>query len=99
MWLAVDEGLRRVASWPEDTDVVSPVALQLGEAPAIVGMDRVVPVEQGGELLGALAIRKPASDPVSPADEKLIDGLAAQAGLVLRNVRLDRGPASSGWTI
>ena len=51
-------------------------------------MDRVFAVEQAGELLGALAVRKPASDPVSPADEKLIDGLASQAGLVLRNVRL-----------
>ena len=88
VWLAVDEGLRRVASWPEDVDIASPIALHPGEAPAIIGMDRVVPVEQGGELLGALAIRKPASDPVSPADEKLIGGLAAQAGLVLRNVRL-----------
>ena len=51
-------------------------------------MDRVYPVEQAGELLGALAVRKPASDPVTPADEKLIADLAAQAGLVLRNVRL-----------
>ena len=47
------------------------------------------PVESAGELLGALAIRKPASDPVTPSDEKLIADLAAQAGLVLRNVRLN----------
>ena len=32
----------------------------------IEGMDRVYPVEQAGELLGALAVRKPPSDPVSP---------------------------------
>ena len=51
-------------------------------------MDRVYPVEQAGELLGALAVRKPSSDPVTPADEKLIADLASQAGLVLRNVRL-----------
>ncbi len=51
-------------------------------------MDRVYPVEQSGELLGALAVRKPSSDPLTPADEKLIADLAAQAGLVLRNVRL-----------
>ena len=47
------------------------------------------PVESAGELLGALAIRKPASDPVTPSDEKLIADLAGQAGLVLRNVRLN----------
>jgi len=45
-------------------------------------------VESGGELLGALAVRKPSADPISPADEKLVDGLAGQAGLVMRNVRL-----------
>ena len=39
-------------------------------------------------MLGVLAVRKPLSDPVSPADEKLVADLAAQAGLVLRNVRL-----------
>ena len=39
-------------------------------------------------MLGALAVRKPPNDPMSPADEKLISGLASQAGLVLRNVRL-----------
>ena len=39
------------------------------------------------ELLGVLTVRKPASDPLS-ADQKLVSDLAAQAGLVLRNVRL-----------
>jgi signal transduction histidine kinase len=48
----------------------------------------VYAVEHAGELLGALAVRKPATDPISPADDKLVADLAAQAGLVLRNVRL-----------
>ncbi len=56
--------------------------------PTIEGVDRVFPVQHGGELLGALAVRKPASDPVTPSDEKLMSDLAGQAGLVLRNVRL-----------
>ena len=41
-----------------------------------------------GELLGALSVRMSASDPMNPAKEKLVRDLAAQAGLVLRNVRL-----------
>ena len=41
-----------------------------------------------GELLGALSVRMPASDPMSPSKEKLVRDLAAQAGMVLRNVRL-----------
>jgi signal transduction histidine kinase len=45
-------------------------------------------VRHQGELLGALSVRMPANDPMNPAKEKLIADLAAQAGLVLRNVRL-----------
>ncbi len=89
VWLAVDRELRDVAAWPGDVDRLAPIALPNGSVPAIPGVDRVYPVESAGELLGALAIRKPASDPVSPSDEKLITDLAGQAGLVLRNVRLN----------
>ncbi len=88
VWLAVDQELRDVAAWPSEAAGMAPIALPNGSVPAIEGADRVYPVEQAGELLGALAVRKPAADPISPADEKLIADLAAQAGLVLRNVRL-----------
>jgi signal transduction histidine kinase len=88
VWLAVDRELRDVAAWPPEAAELPPIPLPNGTVPAIDGMDRVYGVEQAGELLGALAIRKPSSDPVSPADEKLATDLAAQAGLVLRNVRL-----------
>jgi signal transduction histidine kinase len=53
-----------------------------------VDIEAGFPVEHAGELLGVLDVRKPANDPLSPADEKLVSDLAAQAGLVLRNVRL-----------
>jgi signal transduction histidine kinase len=89
VWLAVDEELRDVAAWPGDIDRLPSIALPNGSVPTIPGVDRVYPVESAGELLGALAIRKPASDPVTPSDEKLIADLAGQAGLVLRNVRLN----------
>ncbi len=89
VWLAVDRELRDVAAWPNDVDRLAPIALPNGSVPAIQGVDRVYPVTSAGELLGALAIRKPASDPVTPSDEKLIADLAGQAGLVLRNVRLN----------
>jgi signal transduction histidine kinase len=88
VWLAVDQELRDVAAWPDGADGKAPISLPNGSVPQIDGMDRVYPVEQAGELLGALAVRKPSSDPISHADEKLIADLAAQAGLILRNVRL-----------
>jgi signal transduction histidine kinase len=47
-----------------------------------------VAVRHGAELLGAIALRKPRSEPPSPTEQKLVEDLAAQAGLVLRNARL-----------
>ena len=88
VWLAVDHELHDVAAWPTDSVDVAPIPLPNGTVPTIEGVDRVFPVQHGGELLGALAVRKPASDPVTPSDEKLMSDLAGQAGLVLRNVRL-----------
>jgi signal transduction histidine kinase len=88
VWLAVDRELRDVAAWPNEAPGRSPIPFPNGSMPRIEGMDRVYPVVQAGELLGALAVRKPSSDPVSPSDEKLIGDLASQAGLVLSNVRL-----------
>jgi signal transduction histidine kinase len=88
VWLVVDRELRDVAAWPSDEDGHASIPLPNGSVPRIDGMDRVYPVEHAGELLGALAVRKPSSDPLTPADEKLVADLASQAGLVLRNVRL-----------
>ena len=50
--------------------------------------DLVVPVMHQGEELGALEVTMPANDPLDPSREKLVNDLAAQAGPVLRNVRL-----------
>src|SRR5438552_17324587 len=47
-----------------------------------------VEVRHQGELLGALSVEMPPSDPMNPAKDKLVRDLASQAGLVLRNVRL-----------
>jgi len=45
-------------------------------------------VSHHGEVLGALSVKKPASEPLTPADLALVSDLADHAGLVLRNVRL-----------
>jgi GAF domain-containing protein len=42
----------------------------------------------GEELLGAITLQKPRDEPVSAAEDKLLEHVASQAGLVLRNVRL-----------
>jgi signal transduction histidine kinase len=45
-------------------------------------------VRHQGELLGALTVTVAANDPMNPTKAKLARDMAAQAGLVLRNVRL-----------
>jgi signal transduction histidine kinase len=47
-----------------------------------------VEVTHQGENLGALAVSMPPSEPMDPAKQQLVEDLASQAGLVLRNVRL-----------
>jgi signal transduction histidine kinase len=89
VWLRVGHELRPVAASPEDATAPEPLALPAGgELPALVGATRAVPVRYGEELLGALALEKPRNEALSPTEEKLLQDLASQAGLVLRNVRL-----------
>ncbi|MET1012079.1 MAG: histidine kinase [Actinomycetota bacterium] len=77
--LLVEGDFRPVASWPE-------AAPEAGAAST--DADLTVEVRHQGELLGGLAVSMPANDPMDPAKERLVTDLAAQAGLVLRNVRL-----------
>jgi signal transduction histidine kinase len=73
--LDVGGDLREVARWSAD-----------GAGPE--GDEHEFEVRHQGELLGAIAVATPPSDPMNPAKDKLVRDLAAQAGLVLRNVRL-----------
>jgi signal transduction histidine kinase len=52
------------------------------------GEEHTVPVRYEGEELGALAATFRPSDPIDPSKHRLMENLAAQAGLVIRNVRL-----------
>jgi signal transduction histidine kinase len=51
-------------------------------------VSKVVAVRHRGDLLGALTVTKPQNEPLTASEGKLVDDLAAQAGLVLRNVGL-----------
>jgi signal transduction histidine kinase len=87
VWLRVGRELRPGASWPSDGTNVGPVRIDGDAMPRIDG-EYAVPVRDRGELLGALSVSMPASDPMTPAKERLVADLASQAGLVLRNVGL-----------
>jgi signal transduction histidine kinase len=89
VWLRVGVELRLATSWPPEEETAGRVLPLSGEElPEVPGASGVFPVRHQGELLGAITIAVPASDPLTPSKEKLIQDLAAQAGLVLRNVRL-----------
>jgi len=87
VWLRVGGELRTEAGWPAELPSRDAVSLRGEELPDVDG-ETIVEVRDRGELLGALSVAMPASDPMNPSKERLIRDLAAQAGLVLRNVRL-----------
>jgi signal transduction histidine kinase len=89
VWLRVGSELRRAAAWPSSGgDGASSLHLEGEGLPALPSADRAHAVRHRGELLGALAVSKPPSEPLTPAEDRLVEDIASQAGLVLRNVRL-----------
>jgi signal transduction histidine kinase len=88
VWLRTGALLRPAASWPESVGAAEePVPIRGGDLPDLGG-DRAVPVRHQGELLGALTVTKRPGESLTPIEESLLDDLAHQAGLVLKNVGL-----------
>ena len=81
VWLHVGETLRVAASWPATGEPTH-------EVPAEPLPPGLVPVRHRDELLGALSVQKAPGESLTANESKLVDDLAAQAGLVLRNVAL-----------
>jgi len=89
VWLRVGRELRPAATWPDAAAAPTPMQLGSDDAlPPFDGVTRAVAVRHDDELLGALALEKPRNEPLTPTEDKLLQDLASQAGLVLRNVRL-----------
>jgi signal transduction histidine kinase len=89
VWLRVGPELRNAACWPPGGPAAScSIPMASNELPQFALGESVFPVIHQGDLLGAIVVQPPASDPITADKEKLIANLAAQAGLVLRNVRL-----------
>jgi signal transduction histidine kinase len=86
VWLRVGNQMRAEASWPADTDAAALVPTPSDRLPDFD--DLAFEVRHQGELLGALTVAPAPDDPMNPTKEKLIRDMAAQAGLVLRNVGL-----------
>jgi len=85
VWVRVGDRLHRVASSPP----------QVGLAQTVGGVDElsrrgaaIRPVFHEGELLGTLTLIKPRGEKIDAAEQRLLDDLASQAGLVFSRYRL-----------
>jgi len=76
VWASVHGDEVAAASYPEGSTVGPGFAT------------RVVPVQHAGQVLGRLAVRRRSGEALTPTEERLMEGLASQAGLVLRNSAL-----------
>jgi signal transduction histidine kinase len=88
IWLAVDGGLRTIASFPPDAPPAAPIRLAGDDVETPDPSRHAFAVRHQGELLGAIDVTMPANDPMNHQKERLVRDLTGQAGLVLRNVGL-----------
>ncbi len=86
VWLRVGDELRPAAVSGGLTSP-RPLALRDGDLPDLEA-SLAVPVRHEGELLGAVTLTKPRSEPPTDQDEELTTRLAGGLALVLRNARL-----------
>lgn len=85
VWLLVADTPVLAGTWPEG----------VADEPYVPASDVATPdgqrtllVRLAGETLGALRIQERPHQPLTPVEQRLFDGLAAQAGLVLHGARL-----------
>jgi signal transduction histidine kinase len=87
IWLRVGRELHTAATWPPGSPTATSLDTDPDELPELRG-EEAFEVRHQGELLGALGVEPTPSDPMTPAKRRIVRDLAAQAGFVLRNVRL-----------
>jgi signal transduction histidine kinase len=85
VWLRLGDELRLSAAWPVAGEHAS---LAIGDGALPIEADRVAAVRHHGELLGAVAVHKRPSEPLTHGEAELVDRLADQAGLIVANARL-----------
>lgn len=81
VWLTIKDSQMRAATWPADA---GPATVPAEAAPG----RHALPVSYADERLGLLVVQERDREPLTPVEAQLLAGLAAQAGLVLRSVRL-----------
>ena len=99
--LARGTGAERAVVWLRRGDVLRPAGVYPTDEPEAIEsvlIDGLVDDEHNesrtvhhrDEQIGALTITKPRNDQITPADRELLTDVAAGAGLLLRNISLNR---------
>jgi signal transduction histidine kinase len=88
VWLRSGDVLHLAAAFPLESAMPATVHLNGSVELVIDTADRSVLVRHQGEVLGALTVTKRRGESITPIEVKLMDDLAHQAGLVLKNVGL-----------
>ena len=88
VWLRSGDVLQRAAVFPLQPTVPAAVHVNSAAELSIPAADRAVAVRHQGDVLGALTVTKRRGESLTPIEIKLMDDLAHQAGLVLKNVGL-----------
>ena len=88
-WIRVGAELRPSAVWPAGAAPSAPVQLNGAAGLPVLGPGaRVVPVRHGEDLLGAISLTKPREEALTSTEDSLLQHLASQASLVMRNAQL-----------
>ena len=87
VWLLAGGRIRLAALYPE-SDGEPPAPPELSDDSGPVPGRHVRFVRHRAELLGVLVVEEREGERLTPVEEELLDSLAAQAGLVLRNLAL-----------
>ena len=87
-WIRVGAELRPSAVWPVGAAPSAAVALNGAGLPVLDPEARMVPVRHGDDLLGAISLSKPRQEALTSTEDSLLQHLASQASLVMRNAQL-----------
>jgi DNA-binding CsgD family transcriptional regulator len=83
VWLGGEQGMHAVGLWPETGPEPPPASLSVLSAGPWVALRQV---RHADDVVGALAVAR--ADPLSRAEDQLLDDLARQAALVLDHLTL-----------
>jgi signal transduction histidine kinase len=87
-WIRVGAELRPSAIWPVGVAPSAAIALNGAGLPVLDPEARMVPVRHGDDLLGAISLSKPRQEALTSTEDSLLQHLASQASLVMRNAQL-----------